>query len=141
MLVFMLAEPELKVLLVDDSPLIRDRLIELLAEIPGIRVVGEAKDADEALRLFAERAPDVILLDVRLNRGKALSVLKHMVGARPEAKVIVLSNHSEPEIRLSFCEAGAYRFFDKSLEFDGALREVADLGRGAFPVPQTVGHL
>jgi two-component system, LytTR family, response regulator AlgR len=70
--------PRLKVLIVDDEPPARERLRSLLAEIADIEVVGEAASGHEALRETHERAPDVVLLDVRMPGMDGLEAARHL---------------------------------------------------------------
>src|SRR6266404_355541 len=68
------AAGKLKVLIVDDEPPARERLRSLLAEIADVEVVGEAVNGHEALKETHDRAPDVVLLDVRIHRNALVGV-------------------------------------------------------------------
>ncbi|HYM26852.1 MAG TPA: response regulator, partial [Steroidobacteraceae bacterium] len=74
-----MVEPvKLKVLIVDDEPPARERLRSLLAEIPDTQVVGEAATGHEALKEVHDRAPDVVLLDVRMPGMDGLEAARHL---------------------------------------------------------------
>lgn len=78
----------MKVLLVDDETLARERLRRLLAEIPDCDVCGEAHDGHSALRLCAEQQPDVVLLDIRMPGMDGLEAARHMAGLADPPAVI-----------------------------------------------------
>src|SRR5258708_29668687 len=107
----------MKILMADDSLVVRDRLATLLAEVHGIEVVGQARDAMEARSLAAELRPDVAILDVRMPKGSGADVVRDIKKLDPTPKVIVLTNYPHPENRKKCIERGADYFFDKSTEF------------------------
>src|SRR5947207_12188372 len=91
----------MKILIADDSLVVRDRLVTLLTELHGIEVVGQAKDAMEARSLAAELRPDVAILDVRMPKGSGADVVRDIKKLNPTPKVIVLTNYPHPENRKS----------------------------------------
>ena len=117
----------LKVLIVDDSPLIRERLDRLLSELEQVEIVGPAEDGDEALRLFDESHPDVVLLDLGLPRRNGLEVLLEVRKRVESCVVVVLTNHDLPDFRNACLRAGADFFLRKSTEFEHVLEIVRGL--------------
>src|SRR5262245_51554950 len=107
----------MKVYLVEDSDLIRERLAALLQEIPGLTICGEAAEPDEALIGIGTSLPDVVVLDVQLIGGSGLTVLSELAKHAPTIKSIVLTNYAVPQIRQQCIKAGAAYFFDKTTEF------------------------
>jgi len=107
----------IKVLLVEDSAVVRERLIDLLQAIPHVRVVGVYDDGDGALSGIRDRQPDVVLLDIRLRNSSGIDVLQYVARELPHIKVIVLTNYAEPQYRKLCLKHGAYEFLDKSQEF------------------------
>ena len=71
------------VLIVDDSELIRQRLIALLAESPEIRIVGEAGNSREALEAMRRIRPDTVILDIRMPGGSGIELLKQIKPSSP----------------------------------------------------------
>jgi DNA-binding NarL/FixJ family response regulator len=123
-----------KVYLVEDSPVLRDRVMESLAEDDRVAVVGHAETEEAAIAGIAAAAPDAVILDIQLKRGNGLNVLRRLarLGLARLPTVIVLTNFAEPEYRRRATAAGCDFFFDKSSEFD----RVADvLGRLAQEQP------
>lgn len=128
-----MAGPELTIYIVEDSPLVRDRLLEVVGEIPNSRVVGQAAAVNEALEGICHAQPRVLILDVQLRGGSGIRLLKQMRAARidrPEL-VIVVTNYPSEDYRNASRECGADHFFDKASEFD-KVREVL-LGWGQGP--------
>ena len=117
----------MKVYLVEDSPVLRDRLLESIAENDRLAVVGYADTEDGALAGITAAAPDAIILDVQLKRGSGINLLRRLaaLGLGRMPKVIVLTNYAESEYRRRATAAGCDFFFDKSSEF-GCVGEVLD---------------
>lgn len=108
----------MKVYLVDDAPVIRDRLKRLLAEISHVQVVGETEDAQVALAEIRETRPDVVLLDIHILNGNGIDVLSRLKQEPVAPAVIILTDYPYPEYRQLCLDAGADFFFVKSTEFE-----------------------
>ena len=108
----------LSVVLVEDSAVVRERLVDLLDDEPGVDIVGEYADAQSAIDGIASANPDVVLLDIKLGAGSGMQVLNFITQHAPRVKVIVLSNYAEPQYRSRYLAAGALEVLDKSNEFD-----------------------
>lgn len=106
-----------KVFLADDSAPIRARVAGLLAE-PSLQIVGEAETPQACIEGILATHPDVVVLDVQLDGGQGLDVLRAVRGAAPEIAFVVFSNNSGPAYRKRYLGAGAACFLDKSAEFD-----------------------
>jgi len=117
----------MKVLIADDSEIVRERLAYLLGDVEGLEIVGQAEDAVEAEDLAGELKPDVAILDVRMPRGSGVDVLRSIKRDNPGATVIILTNFVDPEARQLCMAQGADYFFDKSIEFDKAVAVLRDL--------------
>ena len=107
-----------RVFLVEDSTIIRERLLQLLGGLDGVEVVGDADNAvDATTRLMAAR-PDVVVLDIKLKDGSGIDVLKRVKQSLPSVTVIMLTNYATSEYRRKCLEAGAEYFLDKTNEFE-----------------------
>ncbi|HVK56285.1 MAG TPA: response regulator [Burkholderiales bacterium] len=115
----------MKVYLVEDSPFIRERLSELLREIPKVVICGEAETPADALLGIEATQPEVVVIDMQLAGGSGLSVLRELQRIAPAAAPIVLTNYAFPQFRLQCLFAGAMYFFDKTAEF-GKVREAIE---------------
>jgi CheY-like chemotaxis protein len=122
----MQAAPSLRVLVAEDSAVVRNQLETLFGGIGGVELVGLVEDGDAALSAITERGPDVVVLDLRMPGKNGLEVLR-AVRATFAGKVIMLTNFADPLTRRLCFEAGADHFFDKSTEFRQMLRVVREL--------------
>ncbi len=113
----------MKVFLVEDSPLLRERLSGLLAAIPGAQTVGYAEGAQEAIDKIVAALPDVVVLDLSLKQGNGFEVMRGVARAAPEVAFYILTNHPIDAFRAVAERLGAAGFFDKSTEFE-RLRQV-----------------
>jgi DNA-binding NarL/FixJ family response regulator len=117
----------LKVLIVENSPLIRERLDRMLSELEQVEIVGLAEDGDEALRLFEESQPDVVLLDLEIPRRNGLEVLLEIRKRAEPCVVVVLTNYDPPDFRNACLRAGADFFLRKYTEFERVVEIVGGL--------------
>ncbi len=108
----------MRIFLVDDSVLIRERMRRMLENIDGIEIAGETGDAREAIGAIPLERPDVILLDIHLLGGSGIDVLNALKKDGKRPVVIVLTNYAYPQYRDKCLQAGADYFFVKSTEFD-----------------------
>ena len=109
----------LRIVIVDDTPRVRERLKALLhADAPFAEVVGEAPEAQAAIQLIRDRHPDVVILDLQLSGASGLEVLRAVKLAPHAAVVIVLTNLISLEYQTICLETGAEFFLDKSFGFE-----------------------
>jgi PAS domain S-box-containing protein len=106
------------VLVVDDSPVVRNRVRRLLADTPGVRVVGEAEGVADAVAAIRLSRPDAVILDLRLKGGTGLEVLERVQDLAPPPRIVLLTNYDQQEYRDAARALGAVHFLDKSREFD-----------------------
>ena len=119
------------VFLVEDSPIVQERLVEMLTEIEGVNVLGTADNAADAVADILRLLPDVAVLDIRLRAGSGLAVLERIRREAPGIATIVLTNYASLEHRQLCLGAGANYFFDKTEEFErvkGALQDLLAAG-------------
>jgi DNA-binding NarL/FixJ family response regulator len=108
----------LKIFLVDDSAPVRERIEAMLASIPCLQVIGQAADADAAVRGILDGQPDIVVLDLKLGEASGFDVLRALREAGSRAEVYMLSNFATPAYRRRAEQLGARGFFDKSTEFE-----------------------
>jgi len=106
----------LRVLIADDSDLLRTRLAGILSEIEGIEIVGEAKNATDALEFIRKLKPDVVILDVRME-GNGFHILENVKKENIVVKTIIFTNYPYLQYRKKCLDAGADYFFYKAVEF------------------------
>lgn len=118
----------IRVLLVDDSPLIRLGLRSALEEYPDITIIGEAGTAAEGVAAVAKLKPDIVLLDVHLPDKSGLLVCRELLGAHPAPRILILSSSTSERNVQDAMTAGArgYLLKDNSgATLAAALRTVA----------------
>jgi DNA-binding NarL/FixJ family response regulator len=108
----------LKVLIVDDSKMVCERISMLVSEVEGMEVAGFAIDGCDAIEQNRRLEPDVVILDIRMPGKNGIEVLKEIKELSRDTVVIVLTNYPDRQHRKSCRRAGADYFFDKSVEFD-----------------------
>lgn len=101
------AKKAIRVLVVDDHPVVRRGLISCLAERPSLKVVGEAADGEEAIRQAAELSPDIMLVDINMPRMDGLQLAEALQKKAPAVRVVILSIHNKPEYVQRVMRAGA----------------------------------
>jgi DNA-binding NarL/FixJ family response regulator len=109
---------DLNVFLVEDSPLVLQRLAKLLETVPDTKVVGHAANAQAAIRGILDTKPDVVVLDLHLAPGSGFDVLSAVHPSLPDTDIFVLSNFSSQPYRRQAHRLGARDFFDKSHDFE-----------------------
>ena len=107
-----------RVLLVEDSLPVRQRIRSLIEESGHATIVGEAATVASALGLFREHRPDAVVLDLHLAEGVGYTVLEEIKQTHPACEVIVLTNFAIPEYRTRCRILGADHFFEKSKDFE-----------------------
>lgn len=123
-----------RILVMDDAPVVRRLIVNLLDDIDGVDSVLQAGDAPSAVELMETHEPQIAILDVKVPGGAGLrngiDVLKAVKRSHPGASVIMLTNHATPRYKDECEQAGASYFFDKSSEFDKLPLVVEELVKG-----------
>jgi len=123
-------ERALRVVLADDQTVVREGLVTLLGLLPGIEVVGAAADGADALRLVAERAPDVLLVDLRMPRCDGVTATRRVLAEHPGTEVVVLTTYADDESVLSALQAGARGFLTKDADAESIARALRAAAAG-----------
>ena len=108
----------MKVLIVDDSIVVRDRITEMLSGIGGVEIVGEAANSIEAVFLADKLKPDAITLDIRIPGESGIEVLKKIKSSQPSIIVMMLTNFPHEQYKNKCYKLGGDYFFCKSDEFE-----------------------
>ena len=111
----------MRVIIVDDSKIVRERLVSLLTSIKDIRIVGQAENTIEAKILVKELNPDVVILDLRMPGGIGIDVLSNIKEFNPLIKVIIFTNYHFPQYKEKCLSLGADYFLSKSEEYEKIL--------------------
>jgi DNA-binding NarL/FixJ family response regulator len=120
---------KMKVFIADDSRVVVERLANLLEEVPGAQLVGQAGDVSQAVRGIQKMKPDALILDLQMPGGSGLDVLRAVRADYPHLCVLVCTNYPYPQYREECLTAGANFFLDKSADFEkipAILRELIE---------------
>jgi DNA-binding NarL/FixJ family response regulator len=116
----------MRVFIADDSIPVVERLADLLEDVPGAQLVGQAGNVPEAVRCIQKVKPDALILDLQMPGGSGLDVLRAIRTEHPRLYVLICTNYPYPQFREKCLNAGANVFLDKSTEFE----KIPDILRG-----------
>jgi DNA-binding NarL/FixJ family response regulator len=131
-----------RVLLIDDHPIVRERLAELINQELDLMVCGEAEDAYSAMEAINKTVPDIALVDISLKDSYGIELVKDIKAQHPAVKTLVLSMHDESLYAERALRAGARGYITKqeaSKKVVGAIRQV--LGGGIYVSEKMAGVL
>jgi DNA-binding NarL/FixJ family response regulator len=106
-------QPTVRVLIVDDHPIVREGLASLLSKQPDFEICGEADDVPTAIRLVEETRPNVVTVDISLNCGNGLDLIRRINGSNPAIRLVVCSLHDETLYAERALQAGALGYVNK----------------------------
>jgi DNA-binding NarL/FixJ family response regulator len=121
----------MKILIADDSDILRNHLITIISEMEGVRVVGESRDTKSAIRDINKKKPDLVILDIRMPGEGGIHVLKIVKEKNQKLIVIIFTDYPYPQYRTKCLESGADYFFDKSTETEKMIETVKRLAKQA----------
>ena len=119
----------MKIVIADDSSLMRDRIKILLSSLNHNSEVFEAEDGVEALQLIEEKEPDLAIIDIRMPDMNGIEVLKKVREMKIKTKICMLTNYPYPQYRKRCLEAGADFFFSKTEDFEKIKTVITDMLR------------
>jgi len=108
----------IRVLVVDDHPIVRQGVRSLLSAFPDIEVVGEAETPMAALAQLDSLHPDVVLLDVRLGEANGVEVARQVRRTHPDSRVVILTTYDDDEYLFGALQAGAHAYLLKDVALD-----------------------
>lgn len=122
------ASNSLRVMLVEDSPVLASHVSEMIEQLPDMHLTGIADNQKDAIKMLADTLPQVLILDLHLREGNGFGVLRGMSRVEPAPKVVVLTTFGLPEYRRQAEKLGVCAFLDKSSDYHllpGLLSEMA----------------
>ncbi|MFF3515591.1 response regulator [Streptomyces sp. NPDC002573] len=119
-----------RVVVADDQTVVREGIVMLLGLLPGIEVVGAAADGDEAVKLVAELAPDVVLMDLRMPRCDGVEATRRIRAEHPGTQVVVLTTFADDDSLFAALKAGARGYLTKDAGGDEIVRAVRSVLSG-----------
>ncbi|TME90534.1 MAG: response regulator transcription factor [Chloroflexi bacterium] len=125
-----MAEPQIRVMLVDDHEVVREGLRTLIGRHKDMLVVGEAGTTAEAIETAARAKPDVIVMDIRLPDGSGVEACRTIREARPETKVIMLTSYADDEALFASIVAGAAGYLLKQTRGQALIDAISAVAQG-----------
>jgi DNA-binding NarL/FixJ family response regulator len=116
-----------RVVVADDQTVVREGIAMLLGLLPGLEVVGAAGDGEEAVRIVAEKAPDVVLMDLRMPRCDGVEATRRIRREYPDTQVVVLTTFADDDSLFPALRAGARGYLTKDAGGEQILKAIEDV--------------
>jgi DNA-binding NarL/FixJ family response regulator len=121
---------EIRLVLADDHAVVRSGTRELLEQEPDLKIVGEASNGEEAVRLAQELHPDVLVMDVRMPKMSGVEATRRIKAEASDVKVLVLTAHDDDEYVFALLQAGANGYLLKTAEIEELVRAIRMVAAG-----------
>ena len=121
---------QIRILVVDDHPIVRQGIRSLLSNYPEFEIVGEADNGAKALECVSRLAPNVTLLDIRMPGESGLEILQQIQRVQPSAKVLMLTSFDDDEYVMSALRAGAQGYVLKGVSDEMLVSAIRKAHRG-----------
>src|ERR1035438_2500113 len=128
----------IRILIVDDHPIMRVGIAAIINAQPRMQVVGQAGTAGDAIRLFESLQPDLTLMDLRLPDGSGVETIRRICAISPKAKIIVLTTYEGDEDIHQALDAGARGYIIKGMQHDALVKALQRVHAGQRYLPQVV---
>ncbi|AMO38127.1 DNA-binding transcriptional dual regulator NarL [Thauera humireducens] len=129
------------VLIVDDHPLFRKGLAQLLQTVPAFRLVGEATGGAEGVEMARSLQPDLVLLDLNMRDMSGLEVLRQLRQMRPEPRVVMITVSDQGEDVVAALRGGVDGYLLKDMEPEAMVAALADVAAGRVVIPPELNLL
>lgn len=117
----------IRIVIVDDSSIVRERLVKMLNDVSGIEIAGEASNSQDALRVIRNSKPHIAIIDIKIPGENGIEFLKKIKKVNKNVIAIIITNYPFTQYRASCFENGADYFFDKSDEYGSVIETIQGL--------------
>jgi NarL family two-component system response regulator LiaR len=132
--------PQIRILIADDHAVVREGLRALIETEPGMELVGEASDGEEAVRMVRARNPDVVLLDLVMPRMDGIEAIEEMKRHELDARVLVVTSFAEDDKVFPAIKAGALGYLLKDASPRELLQAIRDVYQGEPTMHPTIAR-
>ncbi|MGL4618017.1 MAG: response regulator [Chroococcidiopsis sp.] len=129
----------IRILVVDDHPVVRQGLVGMLEESPDLTVVGQARNGREAIEIFRQQQPDVTLMDLRMPEMDGVTAISAICAEFHQARIVVLSTYDSDEEIYRGLRAGAKGYLLKDAEPEELIAAIRIVHNGQKYIPPAVG--
>ena len=130
----------IRIMVVEDHPIVRQGLVALMNVVDGVEVVGEAADGLEAIREFEARNPDVTLIDLRLPKMSGVEVIQRIRASHAQARFIVLTTYDGDEDIYRALQAGARAYLLKGMTVEVLISAIRSVHAGKSIIPPAIAQ-
>lgn len=117
----------MKILVIDESPILRERLIEMLSDIKGIEVFGHHTEEESVLQSLKKLKPDALIFDGQISGGRGLAMLRRIKQGKHQPKIFIFSSEVNSAYSERYLKAGADYVFDKTKELKEIINKFSEL--------------
>ncbi|GAB4532056.1 MAG: response regulator transcription factor [Pleurocapsa sp.] len=128
----------IRILVAEDHAIVRDGICAIINQQDNFTVVAEAKDGQEAVELYREWQPDVVLMDLRMPRMEGVDAITQIVGEFSQAKIIILTTYDTDEDIYRGLKAGAKGYLLKDTSAEDLTQAICTVAAGKKYVPQGI---
>ena len=133
---------EITLVLADDHAVVRSGTRELLEQQPDLKILGEASNGEQAVKMAQEFKPDVIVMDVRMPKMTGIEATRKIKSDYPDVKVLVLTAHDDDEYVFALLQAGANGYLLKTAEIDELVKAIRTVASGQSALaPEVTGKV
>ncbi|MBV8413631.1 MAG: response regulator transcription factor [Verrucomicrobia bacterium] len=132
------SQKEIRILIADDHPVVREGLVTILALQKDLKVVGQARDGEEACLLYDQLSPDILILDLRMPKKDGQQVVSELMSREPRPRIIVLTNSAKAEDLRRSLTAGAKGYLLKGAEPRQVWETIREVFAGKSSLPHDI---
>src|SRR5215467_8529421 len=129
---------EIRILIADDHPIVREGLVAILGLETDLKVVGQARDGEEACKLYDKLSPDILILDLRMPKKDGLQVVAELMSRIPKPRIIVMTTYEGEEDVRRALSAGAKGYVLKGTKRDEILETIRKVYKGESAISPDV---